>query len=97
MFCNKEYLQPATGTMRYAQTVNRLGAYLAGVPRLQYEITSRLLLDLNVVVNLLHLEGTFERNADPTLPPNAQTSNEWELMIPEWEVFTIRLGAGIRI
>lgn len=73
-----------------------IGSHIALLARSIVELSPKILLDINVPVNLATLEFQYTRESNPNLPVSRQRLNELSLEgLPSY--FEFRVGLGVRI
>lgn len=73
-----------------------IGSHIALLARSIVELSPKILLDINVPVNLATLEFQYTRESNPNLPVSRQRVNELSLEgLPSY--FEFRVGLGVRI
>ena len=73
-----------------------MGVVLSIIPRLNYNIGERWVLDLNIPVNLADMNRNMEKVENPSTEVSEQKTTSTEfLLLPE--KFQVRLGLGLRI
>ncbi len=91
-FTDTEY-EPENSIAYYKSNTKLFGVSFNIVPRINYNITDRILIDLNIPFKLYDLQNKETRINNPALPIRQQTSSEFTNVFFE-DVYTIRLGVS---
>ena len=73
-----------------------VGFYLSVIPRIEYSISERWYLDLNIPVAIFTSHYTSFRNEDPSLPSEERSKNIFDFYNGPIS-YAIRLGIGFKI
>lgn len=71
------------------------GMYFSAIPRLEYNFTEKLFIDLNVPINFLRLAYTRVKTEDPRIPVENRTTSGFSADSGPIS-FSVRLGIGYR-
>ncbi|RYD55664.1 MAG: hypothetical protein EOP56_15210 [Sphingobacteriales bacterium] len=66
------------------------------IPRVTYNVTTRLYLDVNIPITILDMDHRSNKFSDPTLPVAQRTSSLTSFNMLPSQPFTARIGLGIR-
>ena len=94
-YYQRAHFTPIMSTF-YANITTYVGAKGFLIPRINYSLSKRVYLDLNVPVCVVDAHVAMQRAQDPTLPAARQKSSTTNIDIPS-EFFSLRLGVGVRI
>jgi hypothetical protein len=78
----------------YRNTVFGLSGLL--IPRVTYNVTSRLYLDINVPITILDLHHQSNKVSNPAVPVSKRTNSLTRFDMLQLEPITVRIGLGIR-
>lgn len=80
----------------FKKTKTIVGLYLSVIPRIEYSISERWYLDLNIPIAISTIHYTSIKNEDPSLSPEERTRNIIDFYNTPVS-FAIRFGIGFRI
>lgn len=88
------YVPYVTSTYPVRETFIGLRTFV--VPRINYNISKRIFLDLNIPVCITDVQGSYHKEQNPTLSTDAQVRNTGNFdAVPKY--FSLRLGVGVKL
>lgn len=83
-------------SMPFPVSKSAFGIYLAVIPRIQYNLTEKWYLDLNVPITLVTMQFNNEKNEDPSIPVEQRTNSTIGFYNTPFG-YAVRLGLGLRL
>lgn len=84
-----EYVPKVETTYYYS--IKMYGLIMNLTPRIKYKLSDRLLIDLNVPLNIYDMRGETGHIKNPAIPIAQQTRSDYEFIVLQ-RAYTIRLG-----